>query len=65
MRPVKRKLQGMGGDSMTLEEVAKVLGVSHQRVSQLEQSALKKVRIELLKRNITYEDLQLCLKLWF
>lgn len=49
---------------MTLEEVAAILGVSHQRVSQLEQSALKKVRIELLKRNITYEDLQLCLKLW-
>jgi DNA-directed RNA polymerase sigma subunit (sigma70/sigma32) len=49
---------------MTLEEVAAELGVSHQRVSQLEQSALKKLRIELLKRNITYEELLQCLKLW-
>ena len=49
---------------MTLEEVADALGISHQRVSQLEQSALKKVRIELLNRGITYEDLLLCLKLW-
>jgi DNA-directed RNA polymerase specialized sigma subunit len=49
---------------MTLDEIADALGVSHQRVSQLEQSALKKVRIELLKRGITYEDLELCLKLW-
>jgi DNA-directed RNA polymerase sigma subunit (sigma70/sigma32) len=49
---------------MTLDEVAVALGVSHQRVSQLEQSALKKVRIELLKRGINYEDLKLCLKLW-
>jgi DNA-directed RNA polymerase sigma subunit (sigma70/sigma32) len=49
---------------MTLEEVAAALGISHQRVSQLEQSALKKLRIELLKRNITYEELKLCLKLW-
>jgi DNA-directed RNA polymerase sigma subunit (sigma70/sigma32) len=47
---------------MTLDEVAAELGVSHQRVSQLEQSALKKLRIELLKRNITYEELLLCLK---
>lgn len=48
---------------MTLEEVAEVLGISHQRVSQLEQSALKKLRIELQKHNVTYEDLLLCLKL--
>jgi DNA-directed RNA polymerase specialized sigma subunit len=47
---------------MTLEEVAEVLGISHQRVSQLEQSALKKLRIELLKHNITYEELLSCLK---
>jgi DNA-directed RNA polymerase sigma subunit (sigma70/sigma32) len=49
---------------MTLQEVAAELKLSHQRVSQLEQSALKKVRIELLKRGITYEELKLCLKLW-
>ena len=48
----------------TLEEVAAALGVSHQRVSQLEQSALKKLRVELSKRNVTYEEFYLCLKLW-
>jgi DNA-directed RNA polymerase sigma subunit (sigma70/sigma32) len=49
---------------MTLKEVAAALGLSHQRVSQLEQSALKKLRIELSKRNVTYEEFYLCLKLW-
>jgi len=47
---------------MTLKEVAAALGLSHQRVSQLEQSALKKLRIELSKHNITYEELLSCLK---
>jgi DNA-directed RNA polymerase specialized sigma subunit len=49
---------------MTLKEVAAALGLSHQRVSQLEQSALKKLRVELLNRGITYEEFYLCLKLW-
>jgi DNA-directed RNA polymerase sigma subunit (sigma70/sigma32) len=48
---------------LSLDEIAIELGISHQRVSQIEQSALKKLRIELLKHNITYEDLLLCLKL--
>jgi DNA-directed RNA polymerase sigma subunit (sigma70/sigma32) len=47
---------------MTQEEIAVELRVSRQRVSQLEQSALQKLRIELLKRNITYEEFELCLK---
>ena len=47
---------------MTLDEVADALGISHQRVSQLEQSALRKVRIKLKDLNITYEDLISCLK---
>jgi DNA-directed RNA polymerase sigma subunit (sigma70/sigma32) len=42
---------------LTLEQIAIELGITHQRVSQLEQSALKKLRIELSKRNITYEEL--------
>jgi DNA-directed RNA polymerase sigma subunit (sigma70/sigma32) len=46
----------------SLEEVAEKLGISHQRVSQLQQSALKKIRTELLKNNITYEELLSCLK---
>lgn len=48
---------------MTLDEVAEVLGISHQRVSQIEQTALKKMRIRLKRYDITYEDLLLCLKL--
>jgi DNA-directed RNA polymerase sigma subunit (sigma70/sigma32) len=48
---------------MSLDEIALELGVSHQRVSQLEQSTLKKLRIALNKHNITYEELFLCLKL--
>jgi len=47
---------------MTLEEVSAALGVSHQRVSQIEQSALKKLRVVLSHHNITYEELLLCLK---
>ena len=49
---------------MTLDEVAEALGISHQRVSQLEQSALKKVRIKLKNLDITYEDLISCLKFY-
>lgn len=47
---------------MTLEEIADALGISHQRVSQLEKSALQKVRIKLKNLDITYEDLLSCLK---
>jgi DNA-directed RNA polymerase specialized sigma subunit len=47
---------------MTLEEVADALGISHQRVSQLEKSALQKVRSKLKNLDITYEDLLSCLK---
>lgn len=49
---------------MTLEEVALELGISHQRVSQLEKSALQKVRIKLKKLDITYEDLITCLRFY-
>ena len=51
-----------GSHTMTLDEIADSLGVSHQRVSQLEQSALKKVRSRLKQLNLTYEDLLKCLK---
>jgi len=47
---------------MRVEEIADTLGISHQRVTQLEQSALKKIRKALQKHNITYEELFLCLK---
>jgi DNA-directed RNA polymerase sigma subunit (sigma70/sigma32) len=50
------------GFNMTLDEIAEALGISHQRVSQLEQSALRKIRIALKNLDITIEDLQSCLK---
>ena len=36
--------------AMTFEEIAAEMGVSHQRVKQLEKRALNKVRVYLLKR---------------
>ena len=47
---------------MTVQEIAQVLGVSHQRVTQLEQKALKKIRKQLKQHNLTYEDIIKCLK---
>jgi DNA-directed RNA polymerase specialized sigma subunit len=47
---------------MTLEQIAAELGISHQRVSQLERSALIKIRYALKNLDITYEELFLCLK---
>jgi DNA-directed RNA polymerase specialized sigma subunit len=47
---------------MSHVQIALELGISHQRVSQIEQSALKKLRAALFKNNITYEELFLCLK---
>lgn len=47
---------------MTVQEIADVLGVSHQRVTQIEQKALKKILNQLKKHNLTYEDLLKCLK---
>lgn len=48
---------------MTLEEVAKELGISHQAVWELQNKAIIKLRKALKKHNITYEDLEKCLKL--
>lgn len=47
---------------MTLEDIAQVMGISLQRVQQLEQKALKKVLKQLKQHDLTYEDLLKCLK---
>lgn len=47
---------------MTLEEIAKELGISHQAVWELQARAIKKLRVALQKHNITYEDFESCLK---
>lgn len=41
---------------MTMEEVAKELGLSRVRVHQIEKQALEKVRIKLQIRNINPRD---------
>jgi hypothetical protein len=43
--------------NMTQQAVADVLGVSRQTVAYIEEKALKKLRIELLKRGVDKEDL--------
>ncbi len=45
---------------MTLEEIANIEGVSTQRIQQIEQRALKKIREYLLKRfgnSVTINDI--------
>jgi len=41
----------------TLEEVAEALGISRQRVLQIERTALRKLRKAFLRRGITPDDL--------
>ena len=47
---------------MTLAEIADIMGMSRERVRQIEQRALGKVKIELYKRGMTAEDFFNCLK---
>jgi transcriptional regulator with XRE-family HTH domain len=42
--------------NMTLEEVAKALGLSNQMISHIEKKALKKFIVELNVRNIKFDD---------
>lgn len=42
---------------MTLREIADIEGVSPQRIAEILESALRKVRIALNKRKIKMEDL--------
>ena len=40
----------------TLAEIARALGLSRQRVMQLEQSALRKLRRALVRKGLRLED---------
>jgi len=44
-------------EPMTLAEIAEHEGVSHQRIAEILSTAIKKVRIALMKKGITLEDL--------
>lgn len=49
---------GLESDNpMTLEEVGKELGVTRERVRQLENTALRKLRCHFLKNNLGLEDI--------
>ncbi len=45
------------GDHRTLEELGQEFGVSKERVRQLKEKALEKLRIYMRKRRLVYEDL--------
>ena len=47
---------------MTLQEIADMMGMSRERVRQIELRALGKVKKELYKRGITAEDFLTTLK---
>ena len=47
---------------MTLQEIADMMGMSRERVRQIEVRALGKVKKELYKRGITAEDFLTTLK---
>jgi DNA-directed RNA polymerase sigma subunit (sigma70/sigma32) len=47
----------MNKKPMTLQEIAKIEGVSHQRIEQILASALKKIKKALADRGITIQDL--------
>ncbi len=42
--------------AMTLEEIAEIFGTSRERIRQIEQSALRKLRIRLRAKGIDLKD---------
>lgn len=42
--------------AMSSKTIASICGCSHQAITQIEQSALKKVRAELYRRKLTIDD---------
>jgi DNA-directed RNA polymerase sigma subunit (sigma70/sigma32) len=52
-------LQGhdMNNEPMTLQEIAKAEGITHQRVAQILSSALKKIKKALEQKGIKIQDL--------
>lgn len=45
------------GLNMTLEEIADMMGITRERVRQIEKKALAKLRIRLRKRGLELDDL--------
>lgn len=53
--PLRRDTAPQAGCAMTLDEIGLVLGISKERVRQLERAALRKCRRALERRGITAE----------
>lgn len=47
----------MNNEPMTLQEIAKAEGITHQRVAQILSSALKKIKKALEQKGIKIQDL--------
>lgn len=47
----------MNNEPMTLQEISDIEGVSKQRIAEILENALRKMRIVLQKRGIKMEDL--------
>lgn len=45
------------GNPMTLEEIGQELKITRERVRQVEEKALRKLRFHFLKQNLTMEDI--------
>ena len=46
----------MAGEEMTLEQVAQVLGVTRERVRQIQQAVLRKLKLQLERQGLTLAD---------
>ena len=47
----------MNKEPMTLQQISKIEGITHQRVAQILSSALKKFKKALADKNIKIQDL--------
>lgn len=47
----------MDNEPMTLQEIAKVEGISHQAIAEILQRAMKKMQKALEEKGLTLEDL--------
>jgi DNA-directed RNA polymerase sigma subunit (sigma70/sigma32) len=51
-----------GSNTMTLEEIALEMGITHQSVACYQRRAIEKIQKICIKHNITYEEFLQCLK---
>ena len=62
LAPTEKKILSLrygldDGESMTLEAIGKIFGLSRERIRQIEVAALSKVRCGMSKNDITFQDM--------